>query len=75
MSEAHTMTVRWTGDGVLAEAMAAAASEQGHSPSLSQEEEGAALVVVVVDNDLQALRDRVDALLVAFSALEEQHNG
>ena len=75
MSEAHTMTVRWTGDGVLAKAMAAAASEQGHSPSLSQEAEGTALMVEVVDNDLQTLRDRVDALLVAFSALEEQHNG
>jgi hypothetical protein len=34
-----------------------------------------ALTVEVVDHDLQALRDRVDALLVAFSALEEQHNG
>ncbi len=75
MSEGHTMTVHWTGDGVLAEAMAAAANEQGHSPSLSQEGEGTTLVVEVVDNDLQALRDRVDALLVAFSALEEQHNG
>ena len=75
MSEAHTMTVRWTGDGVLAEAMAAAASEQGHSPSLSQQAEGTVLMVEVMDSDLQSLRDRVDALLVAFSALEEQHNG
>lgn len=75
MSEAHTMTVRWTGDDVLAEAMAAAASEQGHAPFLSPEESGTKLFVEVVDSDLQALRDRVDALLVAFSALEEQHNG
>ena len=33
------------------------------------------LFVEVMDSDLQSLRDRVDALLVAFSALEEQHNG
>jgi hypothetical protein len=75
MTEAHIMTVRWTGDGVLAEAMAAAASEQGHAPVLSEEEGGAKLFVEVMDDDLQALRDRVDALLVAFSTLEEQHNG
>jgi hypothetical protein len=29
----------------------------------------------VGDNDLQTLRDRVDELLVAFSTLEEAHNG
>ncbi len=75
MTEAHTMTVRWAGDGVLAEAMAAAASEQGHAPFLFPEEGGTKLFVEVMDSDLQALRDRVDALLVAFSALEEQHNG
>lgn len=75
MTETHTMSVRWVGDGVLAEAMAAVASEQGHLASLSQEEEGVSLTVEVVDHDLQTLRDRVDVLLVAFSALEEQHNG
>ena len=55
--------------------MAAAASEQGHAPFLFPEEGGTKLFVEVMDSDLQALRDRVDALLVAFSALEEQHNG
>jgi hypothetical protein len=33
------------------------------------------LLVKVVDHDLQALRDRVDHLLVTLSALEEAHNG
>jgi len=75
MTEAHTMTVRWAGDGVLAKALAAAASEQGHASSLEEAAGEMALTVEVVDHDLQALRDRVDALLVAFSALEEQHNG
>ena len=58
MSEGHTMTVHWTGDGVLAEAMAAAANEQGHSPSLSQEGEGTTLVVEVVDNLFTVLSTR-----------------
>ena len=74
MSEAHTMTVRWTGDGVLAEAMAAAASEQGHAPFLFPEEGGTKLFVEVMDSDLQSLRDRVDALLVLLAPLKS-HNG
>lgn len=75
MTEAHTMTVRWAGDGVLANALAAAAMEQGHEALVAQDEGNASLTVEVSDNDLQSLRDRVDALLVAFSALEEQHTG
>ena len=75
MAEIHTMTVRWSGDGALAEAMAACAAELGHAPSLTQDEASHTLTVEVVDADLQALRDRVDDLLVAMSALEEQHKG
>ena len=69
------MTVRWSGDATLAEALAAAANEQGHEATLEQGDNEAVLRVEVEENDLQLLRDRVDALLVAFSTLEEQHNG
>jgi hypothetical protein len=55
--------------------MAEAAKLQGYEPTLSPAEDGVSLSVSVSDNDLQALRDRVDELLVAFSALEEEHNG
>ncbi|MEL0331083.1 MAG: hypothetical protein VW982_02575 [Candidatus Poseidoniales archaeon] len=75
MTEAHVMTVRWSGDASLAKALAAAASEHGHAPLLEQVDDETTLSVEVQERDLQALRDRVDALLVAFSALEEEHNG
>ena len=75
MTEVHVMTVRWSGDVSLAQALAAAASEQGHEAKLETGDNETMLRVEVEENDLQLLRDRVDALLVAFSALEEQHNG
>ena len=75
MTEEHAMEVRWSGDEVLGSAMAEAAKLQGYEPTLSPAEDGVSLSVSVSDNDLQALRDRVDELLVAFSALEEEHNG
>ena len=59
MTEAHTMTVRWAGDGVLAKTLAAAASEQGHASSLEEVAGEMALTVEVVDHDLQTLRDRL----------------
>ena len=75
MTEAHVMEVRWSGDKVLGNALAEAAKLQGYEPAMSPAEDGVSLSVSVSDNDLQALRDRVDELLVAFSALEEEHNG
>ena len=75
MTEVHVMTVRWSGDASLAEALVAAASEQGLEAELEHANNETVLRVEVEENDLQLLRDRVDALLVAFSALEEQHNG
>jgi len=74
MAEMHTTTVQWSGEKVLAEAMAAVAADQGHAPSVKQENQVATLTVEVVEGDLQTLRDRVDALLVAFSTLEEEHS-
>ena len=75
MTEVHVMTVRWSGDASLAQALAAAASEQGLEAELEHANNETVLRVEVEENDLQLLRDRVDALLVAFSTLEEQHNG
>ncbi len=74
MAEMHTMTVQWSGEEALAEAMAAVAANHGHAPSVAQENQVATLTVEVVEGDLQTLRDRVDALLVAFSTLEEEHS-
>ena len=75
MTEEHVMEVRWSGSEALAAAMAEAAKAQGHEPVLEAEGAEATLTVNVADNDLQTLRDRVDELLVAFSTLEEAHNG
>ena len=75
MTEEHVMEVRWSGSAVLGAAMAEAAEKQGHEPLLSTEGPEVSLTVKVSDNDLQTLRDRVDELLVAFSTLEEAHNG
>ena len=55
--------------------MAEAAKQHGHEAVQEINDGQATLTVKVDDNDLQALRDRVDELLVAFSALEETHNG
>ena len=75
MTEEHVMEVRWSGSTSLGTAMAEAARAQGYEPVLEAEGAESTLTVNVADNDLQSLRDRVDELLVAFSTLEEAHNG
>ena len=75
MTEEHMMEVRWSASKALGAAMAEAAQAQGYEPVLEAEGPESTLTVNVADNDLQSLRDRVDELLVAFSALEEAHNG
>ena len=75
MTEEHVMEVRWSGSKTLGAAMAEAAQAQGYEPVLEAEGAESTLTVKVADNDLQTLRDRVDELLVAFSTLEEAHNG
>ena len=75
MTEQHEMEVRWSGDSGLGEVMVAAAKEQGFEVRLLAADAEVELLVKVVDHDLQALRDRVDHLLVTLSALEEAHNG
>jgi len=75
MTEQHEMEVRWSGDSALGEAMVAAAKQQGVEATLLATDAEVELLVKIVDRDLQALRDRVDQLLVTLSALEEAHNG
>ncbi len=70
MSERHEMTLMWTGDDATAAQLAELAKE--HSCNIAPTEEGGAvtLTVVVVEDDLQRLRDTVDALLVSFDVVE-----
>ena len=48
---------------------------EGFQPTSRSSNGTVVIVVKVNDNDLQSMRDRVDELLVAFSALEEAHEG
>lgn len=75
MTEQHVMEVRWSGAEALGSAMAEVAKQHGLQPLLELSGKETTLTVKVDSSDLQALRDRVDELLVAFSILEESHNG
>ena len=55
--------------------MAEAARERGFPTDVEASNGTVVIVVKVNDSDLQSMRDRVDELLVAFSALEEAHEG
>ena len=70
MAERHEMTLTWAGEVVKANQLVQLA--EGHSCDLQpgQKEGEVVLTVVVIDDDLQRLRDTVDALLVSFDAIE-----
>ena len=53
--------------------MASAIVEHGHEPQIDTSDGVTNLRLVLYDNDLQSLRDRVDALLVVLSAIEDAH--
>ena len=67
------MEVRWSGETALAERMASAIVEHGHEPKIDTSNGVSSLKLVLYDDDLQSLRDRVDALLVVLSAIEDAH--
>jgi len=71
MGEMHAMEVRWSGSSWAAGQLKAAA--EGHGLDVDTETSSGltTLRISVSDTDLQALRDRVDALLVVLSAAEE----
>lgn len=75
MTEEHVMDVRWSGDHAIAMALKEAASAHECAVEVEQTEEATTVLMAVSDSDLQRLRDRVDALLVDLSEVEEQMNG
>ncbi|MGB1587754.1 MAG: hypothetical protein ACPHJD_02935 [Poseidonia sp.] len=75
MGEEHVMEVRWTGDAAVAAALKQAAEAHDGVASVDESGDHAVLHVSMKDSDLQRLRDRVDALLVALGDVEEAVNG
>jgi hypothetical protein len=73
MAEAHAMEVRWTGPAKMAEVLKAAAEQHGTEVQVEASQDTVNLRIALTDDDLQTLRDRVDALLVALSQAEEMH--
>ena len=75
MTEEHVMDVRWSGDHDIAMALKETAASHGCTVEIEQTDEATTVLVVMSDSDLQRLRDRVDALLVDLSEVEERMNG
>ena len=75
MTECHEMEVRWSGPMVVTRELEAIAKTHGCGVRLEENGAEATITVTLSEGDLQLLRDRVDALLVAFGEVEEQHNG
>ncbi len=75
MAELHVMEVRWSGRADMATALQQAAEAHDCSVSTERDGEEVTLIIGVQDVDLQTLRDRVDALLVALGDVEESLNG
>ncbi len=71
MAEEHTMALRWSGDAPQADAYLKVAQEHGATVSEEKKDGGVHLTFSMTARDLQALRDRVDALLVAFTNIED----
>lgn len=71
MAEEHVMVLRWSGPAAQAGDFLKVATE--HGATITEEIEGDEihLEFSMTSNDLQALRDSVDALLVALTTIEE----
>ena len=70
MAEHHEMTLTWTGPPVIANQLARLAEAHSCEISTTESDDVVVLTVIVADEDLQRLRDTVDALLVSFDAVE-----
>lgn len=70
MDEHHTAVLNWQGAPEVAERMEACAN--GHAAEVGRSEEGGevCLSMTLRRNDLQTLRDDMDALLVALADIE-----
>ena len=75
MTEEHVMDVRWSGDHAIALALKDGAAAHECTVEVEQTPEATTVFISVSDADLQRLRDRVDALLVDLSDIEERMNG
>lgn len=75
MPEQHKMVVMWQGSAELGAALCNAAQTLGYHVEVISNEDEMHLKIECLDNDLQALRDAVDALLVKLSEVEEAFNG
>mgnify|MGYP006150725203 CR=1 FL=1 len=72
MAERHEMTLTWTGDLETAHRLVELASPYACEIKSNAEHDTVILTVLVVENDLQQLRDTVDALLVSFDTVENE---
>ena len=72
MAERHEMTLTWTGDLETAHRLVELASPYSCEIKSDVEQDSVILTVVVVKQDLQQLRDTVDALLVSFDTVESE---
>ena len=75
MTEEHVMDVRWSGDHAIALALKDGAAAHECTVEVEETPEATTVFISVSDADLQRLRDRVDALLVDLSEIEERMNG
>ena len=75
MTEEHVMDVQWSGDHAIALALKDGAAAHECTVEVEQTPEATTVFISVSDADLQRLRDRVDALLVDLSEIEERMNG
>ena len=71
MSEPHTVVLRWEGDAALGEQFAGCAREHGADVESLNSDEDVVVTMTLEGNELQELRDVVDALLVALSTIED----
>jgi len=73
MVESYRATIEWAGEAALGTILLAAASRPGCSANLTEDGHESKLVIVVQDESIQSLRDRIDDLMVTLSDIEENH--
>ena len=71
MAEEHAMVLRWSGPASQAATFLNGATEHGATVTEETKGEELHLEFTMASGDLQELRDRVDALLVAFTTIED----
>ena len=71
MGELHEATIQWVGEAGAASLFIAAAQAFECETNCVHEGEEATLTVKIQNDNLQDLRDSVDALLIQFAEIEE----